>query len=721
LLDEARNEVDVPKQEKKNENAEPIERQQASAAMGYVPSLDGLRGVAIIGVLVFHTLPGALKGGFTGVDVFFVLSGYLISSVILHEIRRGSFTLKEFYLRRIQRLLPNAVLTVLFTVALSLAILLPSQAVKVAEHGLWTIFNLSNVYIWQSVGGYWGDSATSVPLLHTWSLAVEEQFYLVFPVILLFFSRRTQLFKFTACFALASLALSIYGTGKSPSATFYFLPTRAWEPLLGAALATFLVPAMAGRPLRRLKSSLWKEVAGWAGLAMIAAGFFIITEAHRFPGVIALIPTLGALAVLISVADGTTGPARLLSKPFPVLTGKLSYSLYLWHWPLIVVGREYADLTGRSQQMGTLLGAAAGMALAVMAYYAVEQPLRQRGPGRTWRLRVLATGFAVCAVACLALSLRHPVADPLNRFDRPTFSGNLYTVGPWDQAAVLSSTRFADVQFPEEGPVAPEMWNEGGIVHDWGQGRPRVVVLGSSHALMYGKLIDDICRELGVSVAFLSADETSVFFPTPVNTRLPTLELTRSFDAARKKWIRDWNPDAVLVIDRWDQYAGKPADFRQKLQGLFEEIAPHAGNVIVFSQVPVLRLGESVNLREYVSWHLRTVGQFPQMAPDTKESIRQSSMAAIGDVARDFPNVRLLRVDQPFYTEDGSVSYSSGRSFLYADDDHLSEAGAEWVREICERAIVAATRHPHGDDDSASPGPYRMRSSGTVQIGTSTR
>ena len=720
LLEQTGNEAESRRADTQPQDAV-VETSTASASMSYVPPLDGLRGVAILGVLVFHALPGTLRGGFTGVDVFFVLSGYLITSVILHDIRRGRFTLREFYLRRIQRLLPNAVLAVLFTVALSLAVLLPSQAVKVAQHGLWTIFNLSNVYIWRSVGGYWGDSAASVPLLHTWSLAVEEQFYLVFPVILLFLSRRTHLFKFTACFALASLALSIYGTGRFPSATFYFLPTRAWEPLLGAALATFLVPARVDRPLRRLGSSLWMEVTGWAGLAAIAAGFFFITEAHRFPGVIALVPTIGTLAVLLSVADGRGGPARLLSRPFPVLTGKLSYSLYLWHWPLIVIGREYADFTGRSEQAWTLIGAAVGIALSVIAYYAVEQPLRQRGPGRHWRLRALATGFSVCAVACLLLSMYHPVADPLNRFDRTTFSGNLYTVGPWDESAVLSSTRFADVQFPREQPVAPEVWTKGGIVHDWGKGRPRVVVLGSSHALMYGRLIDDICRQLGLSVAFLSADETSVFFPAAVNERLPTLALTRSFDAARKKWISEWNPDAVLVIDRWDEYAGKPAEFSQKLHALFGELAPHTRNVIVFSQVPALRLGENVNLREYVTWHLRTVGRFPTIAPDPKEAIRQSSIATIGDVARDFPNVQLLRVDQPFYTEDGSVSYSSGRSFLYADDDHLSEAGAEWVREICERAIVAATAHPDRTPDGASPGPYRMRSSRTVQVGTSTR
>lgn len=663
----------------------------SSTQMSYVPALDGLRAVAIVGVLVFHALPGALRGGFTGVDVFFVLSGYLITSVILHDIRGGSFSMREFYLRRIQRLLPNAVLTVLFTLALASVALLPSQAVRLAKHGLWTIFNLSNLYIWRSVGGYWGESAASVPLLHTWSLAVEEQFYLLFPVTLLFLSRRRHLFKVTVLLSLASLAASIYGTATHPVSTFYFLPTRAWEPLIGAALATFMVSARKDQPLRSFQRSPLIEFTGWAGLATIAAGFFFITDANRFPGVVALIPTMGALAVLISVAGGETGLARLLAAPSPVIVGKLSYSLYLWHWPLIVIAREYAYLTDRSQQTWTLMGAAAGVALSVIAYWVVERPLRRRSPGRRWRLGAIGAGFAVCAAACLTLSLRHPAADPLNVFDRPAFYGSLYTVGPWDQALVTSSARLSDVLFPPEPTIPSEMWNTGGIIHQWGGPTPRVVVLGSSHAIMYGRLIDDICKHLGLSVAFLSADAAPVFFPTVVNERFPTLALTQSFDTARRKWVSQWNPDAVLVMDRWDGYTYAPAEFNRKLRELVVELAPHTRNVIMFSQVPVLRLGGTVNLREYATWRLRTTGKLPRIAPDSREPLRRYTSAAIGALAHEFPNVHLLRVEQPFYMPDGSVRYSAGRKFLYADDNHLSDAGTELVRGICTRAVAAAT------------------------------
>jgi peptidoglycan/LPS O-acetylase OafA/YrhL len=659
--------------------------------MKYSPELDGLRAVAILAVLAFHTMPGALKGGFTGVDVFFVLSGYLIASVILHDIRDRGFSIREFYLRRIQRLLPNAILMVLVTLVLSYFALLPLATVKVAEHGLWSLFNLSNIYIWRNVGGYWGDSAASVPLLHTWSLAIEEQFYLFFPAALWLLSRRGRLCSIISGVALASFAVCLYGTWTHPVGAYYLLPTRAWELLFGAALAAYRVPANIERPLRTFKSARATKIAGWVGLALVVAGFFLIDEGNNFPGVVALVPAVGTLAVLVSIADGGAGPGWLLSRPSMVLIGKLSYSIYLWHWPLIVLGKSYANLLGYSPQVGALIGAGIGLDLAALAYWFVEKPLRLRGPGRHRRLMVIAAGFSTCAIACLLFSLYRPVADPFGNFDRPVFDRIRYNVlenSAADEA--LSATKFADVIVPPAEPRPPDVWKTGGIVHSWGQGDPSVVVIGSSHALMYGRLIDDICKQLGVSVAHFSADGVSVFFSGSTDKRASAQEFTTKFNAARMKWISHWKPNAVLVIDRWDTYDNAPSDFKQKLRELVRDISPYTQHVILFSQVPVLPIGETINLREYVVWKMGIEGSPPAIAADEKEPFRRSTLTTIESVARDFPKMQLLRVDQPFYMKDGTVRYLFGRSFLYADDDHLSGAGAELVRETCTQAIAAA-------------------------------
>lgn len=159
--------------------------------MRYSAPLDGIRATSILGVLFFHIAPTTLSGGFSGVDVFFVLSGFLITSIIQHDMRAGEFSMREFYLRRIQRLMPNVVITVLGVVLLWSLLLPPSTARQTGTHGLWALFSLSNVFIWKNLGGYWGNAAESAPLTHTWSLGVEEQFYLLFPLTLLLLTPQT--------------------------------------------------------------------------------------------------------------------------------------------------------------------------------------------------------------------------------------------------------------------------------------------------------------------------------------------------------------------------------------------------------------------------------------------------------------------------------------------------------------------------------------------------
>lgn len=659
--------------------------------MKYEPALDGIRAISIVAVFAYHCSPGSLPGGFTGVDVFFVLSGYLITSVILLDLREETFSMREFYLRRIQRLLPNAVAAVFATLAISFGALLPSETINLARHGIWTLFNLSNVYIYRNFGGYWGDSGTSAPLLHTWSLAVEEQFYLLFPFALVFLARRwsRRIAAGTALIAIASFSLAAYGTWNHPTATFYFLPTRAWEPLLGGVLATFRVRVPRSEPIRGFGPARLRSVAGWAGLAVILAGCFLVSERVPFPGLVALAPTLGAAAVIVSVADGSASVARLLSVPFLALIGRMSYSIYLWHWPGIVLGRAYADLWGHSFRTGTLAGAAAGIVLAAIAYRFVEQPLRRRGTGRSARLFILAAGFAGCVVATVGLSLRAPSTDPESLFETPVFNGLLYDVtrdGASDD--LQRKTAFRDVRVPPPQRRSADSWRDGGIIHSWGGGSPRVVVLGSSHAYMFGQVIDDTCRDFGLSVAFLSAQATGAFFKTTAGSVFQSASEAREFDEVRRRWLREWRPDLVLVIDRWDWHAAE--SFESDLETFVEEMAGLARRVVLFSQVPTLPVGEDINLREYVVWMVRKKGVLPRLAPDGNEQRRRGMVRTMQTVIQGRPGFQLLRVEDPFYAADGTIRYASGREFLYADDDHLSEAGATLVKDRIATTIAGA-------------------------------
>ncbi len=665
--------------------------------MKYSPQLDGLRAIAILAVLVFHTWPGSLRGGFTGVDVFFVLSGYLISSVILHDVRAGKFTLREFYLRRIQRLLPNAVLTVLVTSLLAVVALLPSAAVKVAQHGLWTVLNLSNFYIRANVGGYWGDVASTIPLLHTWSLAVEEQFYIFFPWTLWWLARRPRPAVAMAVLAAGSFALSLYSTWTHPLLAFYMLPPRAWELLLGALLAIRRIPVDAARPLLTSAHSRVREGLGWAGVVLMAVGFVVTREDQGFPGFIALLPTLGALAVIVVTSEGQGALARVLGHPFMVMTGKLSYSLYLWHWPLIVIGRECADLTGRSPQLGAMAGAASSVLVATAAYRFVEVPLRNRGPGRGRRLAIIAACFISATVVCLVLQRRDVHSGMQALFDRATFRGQPYNASASPARRQSgAAARVADIDFAPSGPMVERIWNHGGVVHEWGPGAPRVVVLGSSHALMYAALIDSLCRQRGLPVAFITVDGASVFSSKMLrqgSESFPEPGMVQEFVAARRRWVQDWRPDAVFVIDRWDYYQADPSELERGLREVVAEFGANAGRLVVLSQVPVVRLGQKVNLREVAYWYHRNTGALPHLMPDVRQSFRDSSIVLIERVARELPKLQLVRVETPFLLPDGAVRYSAGREFFYVDDDHLTDAGAALTRSAIAAAIDSAVAH----------------------------
>jgi peptidoglycan/LPS O-acetylase OafA/YrhL len=669
-----------------------LRERAANRGMSHIPALDGIRSLAILGVFVFHALPRALPGGYTGVDVFFVLSGYLIASVILHDLRNRRFSMREFYLRRIQRLMPNAILTIAATMLLAAAFLLPSQTRTTAENGISALFEVSNFFIWKHFRGYWGDSASAAPLLHTWSLGVEEQFYMLFPLTLVLLARRTRPFASLATIALISFALCVYETARHPAAAFYLLPTRAWQLLAGATLAAYLIPTDPALALRRLPRGVLCAGAGWAGIATICAGFFLIGDTAAFPGFWALFPTLGAFGVILSIAADNCGPARILAAAPLVFIGQISYSLYLWHWPLIVIGKQYAVLHGRSPWIGTLIGAALSVVFAILAYWAVEQPLRRRGVWRKRNLLTIGFSFVAGACICVGISLHRPTADPAHLFDQPRFSGIQYSVAGWDRADIAGSTRYYDVAFPPDSKLAPDVWTTGGIIHAWGSSPPRVVIFGSSHSMMFDPLIDSICRQLQLSVAFFSADATPVFFPTEPNSRFPSLALAHSFDQSRINWITAWRPDILLVIDRWDENAATPAAFEQKLRNLLDVFSPKVGRIVLFAQVPVLEFGDDVNAREFVTRSYARQGRFPTIPPDSHERFRRSSAELMESMSRQFPNVSVLRVDSLYYQSDHTVRYYDGRNFLYADADHLTDAGADSAHDLVFRAIANATR-----------------------------
>lgn len=366
---------------------------QPNTKLHYRPDIDGLRAIAVLAVLFYHLRVGAFRGGFVGVDVFFVISGYLISAIILKDIAAGKFSIASFYERRIRRIFPALIAALVGTAVLAYFYFLPTELVDFSKSLLAALFSASNFFFWK-VSGYFSAPVETKPLVHTWSLAVEEQFYIFLPIFLYlghrYFPRKLK--ATVIAIALVSLGISAVGAFRFPTATFYLPHTRAWELLVGVLISLEVFP--------EFRTSLQRNIAALAGIALICVGVFGISSTTPFPGLAALPPCLGTALVIIAGRSGSSFVARALSLKPVVFVGLISYSLYLWHWPILVFQHMNSMLiTDGSARVTKLLCIAVSFILATLSWKFVELPFRQ---GRKVLSR--AAVFKVASVAALVVA-----------------------------------------------------------------------------------------------------------------------------------------------------------------------------------------------------------------------------------------------------------------------------------------------------------------------------
>ncbi len=334
----------------------------------YHPYLDGLRAVAVIFVMVFHTELNLLPGGFIGVDVFFVLSGYLITNQLVIEIKNGGFRFRDFYLRRIRRLMPAYTLVSVSSLVAGYFLLLPKDLVAHAKLAGLAFLSVGNFYIENTTGGYFAAESSEIPLLHTWSLSVEEQFYLIWPALLiLLFKLRTQLARTNLLLIglICCLWWSQYQAMEDPSAAYYLLPARFAELLVGACLV--MVVGRLPQPGAGVAGGLQMM-----GLAVISGGALWYSAATVFPGFNALVVCVST-GLLIYGGSTPSWVSSILSIRPMVLVGQLSYSLYLWHWPVFAFWRYLEGVLNLFQIFCALL---LSFLLAVLSWQLVEKPIR---------------------------------------------------------------------------------------------------------------------------------------------------------------------------------------------------------------------------------------------------------------------------------------------------------------------------------------------------------
>jgi peptidoglycan/LPS O-acetylase OafA/YrhL len=357
----------------------------------YRADIDGLRALAIMPVLLFHAGVPGFGGGYVGVDIFFVISGYLITGLIAREIDAGRFSIIRFYERRARRIMPALIIMIAAAMVAATLLFFPDDLAKVPSAAVAAALFYSNIHLFFDVN-YFGGGAEIKPLLHTWSLAVEEQFYIGFPLLLVLIARVAPQWRRPIIVAVTLLcfALAVATQGRGDGFAFYWLPPRAWELLAGSVIALGAIPPMG----QRVREGL--AVAGVVAIAVAVAAY---DKTTIFPGLTALPPVLGAAAIIMTGPE--TRVARVLATAPLVGIGLISYSLYLWHWPVIV----FAEYAGDAKLAGwaSVAAIALSLGLAVLSWRWIERPFRD--PQRMPRKAIFGAAGIGMAALCIAAAL----------------------------------------------------------------------------------------------------------------------------------------------------------------------------------------------------------------------------------------------------------------------------------------------------------------------------
>lgn len=440
-------------------------------AIHYRPEIDGLRAIAVLGVVLFHAGLG-IPGGYVGVDVFFVISGYLITSIILKEVQAGTFTFTGFWARRIRRILPAVTVMAFVCLIAGYLFLIPSSFFDLSRSSFAQSLMLSNVYFGRNTG-YFSEAAEYQPLLHTWSLAVEEQFYFVFPLVAVLLCRfyRKRLAWVVAGAACLSLLWSVYIIQHDHASAFFLLPARAWELLAGAVLAT----AQQKFTLTRRAA----EACSFVGLAMVLSAMLLYNADTVFPGVTALLPVVGAVVFIAGCKDNKTVSGRLLSARPLVFIGLISYSLYLWHWPLFAFSRHLVIDTGVQTRLTLVL---ASVLLGALSWKFVENPFRQ---GKLLARPAAAYQFGFATLALLTVSsLSIKMLDGVpERYDP-------------DEYVLIEDISWQDRQYMLTDNTPKFI---GATQPEADGSRPDFVLWGDSHAVTMAETINQVAQERGLA------------------------------------------------------------------------------------------------------------------------------------------------------------------------------------------------------------------------------
>ncbi len=651
----------------------------------YRPDIDGLRGIAVFCVVVFHAgLPG-FSGGFVGVDIFFVISGYLICSIIQREIEEQRFSYAVFYARRARRILPALFAMLLTCYVIATLVLTGSELKDFSKSAVANLAAVSNIYFWNSAN-YFATASELKPLMMTWSLSVEEQFYVVFPPLLLLVRRlRWHTGAALAALTVASLLASVIMTASAPSSAFFLLPSRAWEMSVGALLAYYHADAARRNVALSNRTQQLLAAAGLLGLA-----YAIISFDHetRFPGIAAAVPVCATALLIASPASAIN--RLLLSNKALVFVGLVSYSWYLWHWPLLSFTRVVADHAISLSMALTLVSIS--FALAVLSWRFVEQPFRNAGPDI--RRTLLRYGSATGAMLTFGLLL------VVGRGWTQRLPSDFVTIERSGQVVYDPCLAPYGASRPNLSPACVSA------------GERTIALIGDSHAAALAPALRTLSNSKGIGYTQLTKSScptlrgvTRFMLNYPAHDRE-----CAAFNEASLRLIRD-DPriQVVFFAGYWSapfdaEHLGQrfirsdrpgtsvtPAESRALLRSGMEATVDYltsAGKtVVLLHDVPMFNFdpvravaGAAIPLRKRLAALL-------DISPSGDgKSVTESGLVHSADptrdyidaIARHYAQVTVIDPAKTLCTH-GRCNYSDGHNMYYVDSQHLSVTGAHFT------------------------------------------
>ncbi|UFZ06514.1 acyltransferase [Bradyrhizobium ontarionense] len=609
----------------------------------YRADIDGLRAIAVCIVVLFHLRVGGFGGGFAGVDVFFVISGYLITGHILRDIELGSFSFAAFYARRARRILPALIVTIMLTFAVGWLWLPPDalrQLAKEATHGL---LSIANIQYWREANQYFAPSADQLGLLHLWSLSAEEQFYLFSPLFLVLLSRTRHVFAGIALAGLLSLAAAIIWLPRDPEAVFFLTPFRVFEFVLGA-LAIALERRITTRPTAR-------TMAAWAGYIVLGGSLLVIERFQRDAGLGALPPSI-ATAVIIAA----NRPTRLLANRGVLAIGRSSYSLYLVHWPVIYFANFiFGELAGSTT--GLIVELLIMAALTAAMFFLVEQPIRRLSTAQWTQATAFAAVIGLCAAAAHATFKADGVTWRL----------------PAEQRARLELQRFGMSPCTRSG----DHCEFGASV-----GSRTLALLGDSYVQQYVAALDEHLKARDIRGVTSTVGGCPMLIGlAPLPPRAAECMALRDRELAR---VKASSADLVVIGQAWhlyltgdgDRNERRAAEIRDGLQALLRLLdRPGRRFLIIGGQVrPVTCSFDQVRMQPGPLWHAPPADCAPFAAAKARAATSEID-GLLESVVMEHHNAVLLRPAELYCDEDCPVVRGDG-VWLFLDPGHFTVAGA---------------------------------------------